>query len=387
MRQASRDEHTPQRGHTRRRPAATLAQYKSLFQDSPASLWEEDFGDIKKHIEGLQVSGVQDFREYFDSHPDVVAQLARMVKVVDVNQATLKLYKARSLEEFRDGLATVFTKESYHAFKEELIALARGKLNFEAEATTRTLKGDRKHVFLRWTVAPGFEETLSRVFVHIIDVTKRKRAEEALRESEERFRTLVDAAFEGVFIHEKGRILDANQALATMSGYELPELIGMNGLDLVAPESRDLVGRNILSGYNAVYEFIGLRKDGTTVPLEVRGRPTRYKGRTVRVAAVRDLTERKQMEETLQEAREELEGKVEARMRLGPVYGLTFRELTVLHAMAAGKANKEIGLELGISPLTVEKHVAHILEKMGAISRTEASVRAVHEGLVRWAER
>ena len=63
-------------------------------------------------------------------------------------------------------------------------------------------------------------------------------------------------------------------------------------------------------------------------------------------------------------------------------YGLTFRELTVLHLAAEGKGDKEIGTILGISPLTAQKHVANILCKMGAASRTEASVRAVREGLL-----
>lgn len=63
-------------------------------------------------------------------------------------------------------------------------------------------------------------------------------------------------------------------------------------------------------------------------------------------------------------------------------YGLTFRELTVLNHVAAGKRNKEIARELGISPLTIDKHVANILGKIKATSRTDAGVRAVRERLI-----
>jgi PAS domain S-box-containing protein len=80
-------------------------------------------------------------------------------------------------------------------------------------------------------------------------------------------------------------------------------------------------------------------------------------------------------------AREELEAKVEHQLQRGNDYGLTFRELTVLHLVAQGKADKEIALELGISPLTAQKHLSNILNKMKATSRTEAGVRAVREGL------
>jgi DNA-binding NarL/FixJ family response regulator len=69
-------------------------------------------------------------------------------------------------------------------------------------------------------------------------------------------------------------------------------------------------------------------------------------------------------------------------MLRGNAYGLTFRELTVLHLVAAGKSDKEIATTLGISTLTASKHLANILHKMGAASRTEAGVRAIRQGLV-----
>jgi len=126
---------------------------------------------------------------------------------------------------------------------------------------------------------------------------KRKQAEEALRESEERFRRFADAAFEGIVIHERGKILDVNSAFAAMFGYEPAEVIGMNVLDVAAPEARDLVERNILSEYEQPYEGIGLRKDGSTFVNELRGKAIPYQGRSVRITGLRDITERKRAEE------------------------------------------------------------------------------------------
>ncbi|MFQ5753932.1 MAG: PAS domain S-box protein, partial [bacterium] len=133
------------------------------------------------------------------------------------------------------------------------------------------------------------------------DITKRKRTEEALRISEEKFRRLSSVAFEGIAIHEKGKILDANQTLADMFGYELSEFIGKNALDFTAPESRELLLKHILSGYEKPYEAIGVRKDKSTFPVEIIGKSAAYQGRQVRVAALRDITERKRMEEALTE--------------------------------------------------------------------------------------
>ncbi|MBI5528832.1 MAG: GAF domain-containing protein [Deltaproteobacteria bacterium] len=76
----------------------------------------------------------------------------------------------------------------------------------------------------------------------------RRRAEQELRESEERFRRLSEATFEGIAVHEKGVILEANEAFSRMFGYEPRDVIGMNALDFAAPESRDMVRQNILSG-------------------------------------------------------------------------------------------------------------------------------------------
>lgn len=107
-----------------------------------------------------------------------------------------------------------------------------------------------------------------------------------------------------------------------------------------------------------------------------------YEGRPAYQVVIRDITDRKQAEAALQKAREELESKVERQIRRGDTYDLTFRELTVLHLVAAGKSDKEIGIELGISPLTVHKHLTNIFTKMGVSCRTEACVRALRAGLL-----
>ena len=100
------------------------------------------------------------------------------------------------------------------------------------------------------------------------------------------------------------------------------------------------------------------------------------------VGIIEDITERVRLEEALRQAREELEEKAEREIQEKNPYGLTFREFTVLHLVAAGKADKEIASELGISVLTANKHVSNILSKMNATSRTEAGVRALREGLI-----
>ena len=120
-----------------------------------------------------------------------------------------------------------------------------------------------------------------------------ERVEQALRESEERFRRLSDAALEAIAISENGRLLDVNHRFESMFGYAVEELTGRAVTDLVAPESRDLVARHIRSGYEGPFTAMGLRKDGSAFPVEVSAKSIPYKGRTARVTTLRDASERK----------------------------------------------------------------------------------------------
>jgi PAS domain S-box-containing protein len=156
-------------------------RYRSLFEDSPISLWEEDFSEVKAYLESLQALGVKDLGAYFEDHPEAVAHCAALVKVVDVNNATLKMYKTEDKNEFLKGLGVVVGKEARQVFTEELIALAEGQTRFESEATNYTTMGDRKHIVLTCQVAPSCEETLSKVLISIQDITELKRAEEQLQ--------------------------------------------------------------------------------------------------------------------------------------------------------------------------------------------------------------
>ena len=130
----------------------------------------------------------------------------------------------------------------------------------------------------------------------IEDITERKRAEEALSESEERYKGLIDSAFDGVVIHSERTIVSANRAYAEMFGYCPDEVIGMEVLEFAAPEYRDLVLTQITQGESS-YECVGLRKNGSRIPIEISGQVCLYQGKPARLSAVRDITERKRVEE------------------------------------------------------------------------------------------
>lgn len=162
-------------------------------------------------------------------------------------------------------------------------------------------KQELSRVYVEVTHSPIRDEQGQVIGVSIFarDMTDRKRAEEALQESEERFKALHNASFGGIIIHDNGIILECNQGLSAITGYSYDELIGMDGLQLVAEQSRDQVKNNILAGHEQPYEAFGLRKNGQEYPLRLEARNIAYKGRKVRVAEFRDITARKSAEEEL----------------------------------------------------------------------------------------
>jgi len=138
---------------------------------------------------------------------------------------------------------------------------------------------------------PGAEPLMTGVCT---DITERKQAEQALRESEQRFRRLCEAAEEGVCIHDGGFLLDANVRFFEMFGYKPPDLLGKDVLGIcIAPERVDETRQRVRQQDPGPFETTGLRKTGERFPLEARARPVTYGGRPVRVALLRDITERK----------------------------------------------------------------------------------------------
>jgi PAS domain S-box-containing protein len=137
----------------------------------------------------------------------------------------------------------------------------------------------------------------------IMNITERKLAEAKLRESEAKYRQIAEVAFEAIVFHDQGVLLEANDQYFQMFGYEPDELLGKQAIEKTfSPESIETVRANIAANFTGSYEATGLRKDGTTFPMEIRSRQWDIGGRKVRAAGIRDLSERKVLEAQLLQA-------------------------------------------------------------------------------------
>jgi PAS domain S-box-containing protein len=201
-------------------------RYRGLFEDSPISLWEEDFSAVKQCIEGLRRRGVKDFKKYFESHSETAEKCIAMIKVVDVNQATLKLFAAKNKDEIVKNIGTIIGTSGGNMVG-ELVNIAEGKTDFEWQGNNYTLNGERRVVSLRWSIAPGYEDSLSKVILSIVDVTERIHAEEKLRESERKLRRVIDESTDGILLtDEEGMIIEWNMGQEYISGLKREKVLG-----------------------------------------------------------------------------------------------------------------------------------------------------------------
>lgn len=219
------------------------------------------------------------------------------------------------LDGFEDNWNSVGPQRRYAAYT----SLPAGNYTFQVQATNSQGQWSRQEAILHLTIVPPWWQTrwfqaLAVVVVGVLilggyvwqkrqadrrtHLLEEKVAErtQALADSEARFRGLSASTFEAVIIHNQGRILDANQAVEVLLGYSRNELIGRHINRLIATDSQQRVTQQLQNSSEEPYEVNGITKSGTIIPLEIRARVVPFQGHQVRVAAARDLTERRQIE-------------------------------------------------------------------------------------------
>lgn len=190
-------------------------------------------------------------------------------------------------------------------------------LNPDSPAVTSVIRSRRSDDQLRWIewVDQGVFDQRGRL-VELVsvgyDVTEKKAATDALKASEKRYRTISDAAFEGLVVTKDNVVVDVNVAFLAMFGYTREEAIGKPIARFVAPEDRGMVLERLSSGNEQTYEHRALRKDNTVFDVEVQPRAVSYDGQRERFTAIRDITERKRGEKALRESEERYRTLVEA---------------------------------------------------------------------------
>ena len=268
-----------------------------------------DIDERKRHEAELQASekrlrrSEEMFSKAFRSSPAPMAVVRTGERgIVDVNDAMVEaIGVAREDVIGHSGVEMGFWSRAERlAFVSEILRVGRVR-NVPVEF--RTPRGPRS-MLVSGEVVEIEEEP--HFLVMAVDITDELEANRRLQQGEERWRRFSEATFEGIGIADAGRLVDVNAQLAALLGYDGPaDIIGRSTTELVAPESMDEVRSRIAQGSTEPYEHIALKKDGTRVPVEVRGRSFEIGGRRLRVTAVRDMAERRRLEADLRSAARE----------------------------------------------------------------------------------
>lgn len=203
----------------------TEEQYRKLFETNAISIWVEDFSSVRKMLDKLKADGVTDPEAYFKDCPEFVKDAAKAIRILDINQETLRMFGADSKEEFLSSLEVVFSPVSYRGFAFLLAGLFRGERLIRYEEVNRTLAG--LDIFVLITVTVEESEDFNRLIVSLVDITDRKQAEEELAEEKDRLAATLHSIGDGVLVTDAlGRVKIMNPAAEQMTGFSGDDVLG-----------------------------------------------------------------------------------------------------------------------------------------------------------------
>ncbi|MGH3089808.1 MAG: PAS domain S-box protein [Rubrobacteraceae bacterium] len=290
---------------------------------------QRDITESKRAQEALR-EAEEKYRGIFENSVEGIYQSTVDGKLLTANPAMARMLGYDSPEELMAEISNAEQLYAEPSGREEFRRLAGERESvhgFEVEMRRRDGGPVWTSIAGRVVRGPdgepvGYEGTIE-------DVTARKEAEEALKQSEAIYRSVVENAAENIFVVdvESKRILEANEALEKSLGYSAEELRAMTLYDLVAHEKEDVdrnVERILAAGSLRLSERFYRRKDGTFATVEVGVSIIPYGGREAMCVVAHDITERKRAEKALGEIREAERRRISRDLHDGVLQDLTY---------------------------------------------------------------
>ena len=268
-----------------------------------------DITEAKKTEEALHESE-EKYRLLAETTRDIILLHDLEGRITYVNRAGLEMTGFEASAALGKSIAEFIPAEHLAAMKDRRRrrrAGEKGFYNYEAEFLDKQGRRVPVEVNSSPLVRKGKQ---TEILIVARDITRRKRGEEALRQSEERFRQLAESSPVGIYIIQDGLFRYVNRAFTELTGYRTDEIVGRLGpVEMTHPEDRAELAdslRRAAAGEptKSHFEFRGLRKDGSVIYCEVHGRLTEFEGRPEFIGTIIDISERIRAEQRIKESEE-----------------------------------------------------------------------------------
>jgi PAS domain S-box-containing protein len=264
----------------------------------------------QKRADAALMQSESRFRRIFEDGPLGMGLADREYRLMNVNRKLCEILGYSKKELLGRSLREITHPDDTTRETTQIKKLYAG-VSKTYRAEKRYFKKDGSVIWCSITVSPledEHHEVVATISL-IEDISIWKLAEKDLRESEDRYRTLIEISPDAIIVHQDGTILYANPAaLVLLNASHTREIIGRKLFDFIHPASRDTIAANIekdiIGEKTPPTETYMLRTDGTTVTVEGRGVGIVFNGKPAVQVAIRDITERKRIEEVLKESEE-----------------------------------------------------------------------------------
>lgn len=339
-------------------------QFRPYSEAAERRRAERDLNDLEER-----------YRALFDRSHDCVFLAGFDGAFIDANEAAVKLLGYSREEIPSITLLTLLNADDAARARARLREIADRGSQLESREY-RLRRKDGSTVVVEITASVVYRHGRPVAIQGIArDVTDRRQAEESLRESEHRFRVMIEQAISGFYMIENGAFKYVNPRFAEIFGYATPaEVIGLTPAELTAERDRQRVAENLRRRFSGEveslsYTFTGLRKDGTEVDIGAHGAITSYGGHPAIIGLLQDISERKEAKRKIERYIAQLEQAVQSTINVVATIGELRDPYTHGHESRVGQIAAALAAEMDLTPGQIEGiRVAGYLHDVGKIA-------------------